>query len=195
MRVKSCQMAIDLSSITDDELARLCRHGEGRAFRELYERYRQPVINFAYRMLGDRDGAGDILQETFQYFFRKLPGYRAEGRLRNLLFRVARNLCLNRLKKFRGLRTVPLDEALAVSGTTGESIIASLETKELQEKAAEALKKIPEIYSEVIVLRILNGMSYRDIAAVVDCPEGTVKSRLHNGLELLRKELGRQGIK
>ncbi|MHC4660080.1 MAG: RNA polymerase sigma factor [Planctomycetota bacterium] len=179
-------MANELKNLSDDELAGLCQDGVEEAFRELYDRYSARVINFAYRMLDDREDAADVLQETFQYFFGKLPEYSPEGKLGALLFRAARHLCINRLKKNRGINTVPLDEAMVTHCDYGE-IISSIEKNELKEKVTEALKSIPPYYSEVIILKILDGLPYREIGEIVECPEGTVKSRLHNGLELLRK--------
>lgn len=181
-------MATDPATCSDDELAALCRRGQESAFRELYERYRQRIINFAYRMLRDRDMAADVLQETFQYFFRKIPEYRPEGKMSILLFRAARNLCLNRLKKSRRARELPLEEN-ALSSAPSEDVSAPLEKEEVQSRIGSALEKLPTIYAEVIVLRILKDMPVSEVAQVLEVPQGTVKSRLHNGLELMRKSL------
>jgi RNA polymerase sigma-70 factor (ECF subfamily) len=140
-------------------------------------------------MLRDRDAAADILQETFQYFFRKIPDYHPEGKLPSLLYRVARNLCLNRLKASRTRKELPLEEAAVPPEDCAEGAGRALEAQEVREHIGAALEAIPPIYSEVIILRILKSLPNRDVAAIVGCPEGTVKSRLHNGLKLLRKVL------
>ena len=145
-------------------------------------------MNFAFRMLRDRDLAADVLQETFQYFFRKIPEYRAEGKLSVLLYRAARSNCLNRLKKTRRAKELPLEEsALAPEG--GEGVGTPLEAREVREHVAAALGKLAPMYSEVIILRILRDLPVAQVAEIAGCPEGTVKSRLHNGLELMRKIL------
>jgi RNA polymerase sigma-70 factor (ECF subfamily) len=182
-------VANDFSKHHDDELVLLGNRGAQAAFHELYARYKQKIINFGYRMLRDRDAAADVLQETFEYFFRKIPDYRPEGKLAILLFRVARNICLNKLKRSRSRRELPLEEAAITPEDTGAQVSAPLEAQELQSSIAAALEKMPVMYSEVIILRILKGLPVAQVAQVVECPEGTVKSRLHNGLELLRKKL------
>lgn len=182
-------MADDFTDHTDDDLALLCRQGSQAAFHVLYARYKQKIINFAYRMLRDREAAADVLQETFEYFFRKIPDYRPEGKLAILLFRVARNICLNKLKRTRSRRELPLEETAVAPANTGAQVSAPLEAQELRGSVAAALEKMPVMYSEVIILRILKGLPVAQVAQVVECPEGTVKSRLHNGLELLRNKL------
>jgi RNA polymerase sigma-70 factor (ECF subfamily) len=182
------KVQIELAKRADDELMLLCRHGREDAFRELYHRYRQRIINFAWQMLRDRDAAADALQETFQYLFRKIPDYRAEGKLSVLLYRAARSICLNRLKKNRGGKELPLEEDAVVPVEVGNAG-APLEHQEIRAKVSEALGKLPAIYSEVIILRMLNGLPVAEVAEISGCPEGTVKSRLHNGLELMRKML------
>jgi len=180
----------ELARRTDDELAAICRDGQEDAFRELYQRYRQRIINFAWQMLRDRDAAADVLQETFQYFFRKIPDYRAEGKLSVLLYRAARSICLNRLKKSRSGKELPLEEDAVAPAQTG-SAGAPLEQQEIRARVSEALGRLPSIYSEVVILRMLGGLPVAEVAGIVGCPEGTVKSRLHNGLELMRKMLRR----
>lgn len=187
-------MATEFSNLSDDDVALMCKQGNEAALYELYGRYKQRVINFAYQMLRDRDAAADVLQETFLYFFSRIPRYRAEGKLHILLLRAARNRCLNRLKKIRKVRMLPLDEVAAVEQDSSEGPVRSLEAKELREGIAAALERIPPPHSEVIVLRILGGLSYSEIGEIVGCPEGTVKSRLHNGLELLRKSVKEKGF-
>ncbi len=182
-------MATDFTDHADDDLVLLCQRGAQAAFRELYARYKQRVINFAHRMLRDREAAADVLQETFEYFFRIIPDYRPEGKLSILLFRVARNICLNRLKRTRSRKELPLEEAAITPKNTGAKVSAPLEAQELRRTVAAVLEKIPALYSEVIILRILKGLPVAQVAQVVECPEGTVKSRLHNGLELMRRKL------
>jgi RNA polymerase sigma-70 factor (ECF subfamily) len=185
-------MPTGLAERTDDELVALCRRGEERAFRELYARYRQRIMNFAFRMVRDHDAAADILQETFEYLFRKIPRYRPEGKLPILLYRAARNISLNRLRRSRRAREMPLEEE-AIVQEGGESG-GKLEAQEVRERISAAIAELPQIYSEVIILRILKGMPVSEVARIVQCPEGTVKSRLHNGLEMLRKTLRQSGL-
>jgi RNA polymerase sigma-70 factor (ECF subfamily) len=176
-----------LTDEADEILIRLCREGEERAFEALYRRYRRAIANFAYQMLRDRELAADVLQETFCYFFRKLPDYEPRAKLSTLLFKVARNLCLNRLKKQRRGRALSIDESRIDPPGDETDPLSRLENEELVARIHEALGELPEIYREAISLKILQGLTYDEIGAIADCPPGTVKSRLHNGLELLRR--------
>ncbi len=172
---------------SDDDLVRMFKAGDGSAFSELYRRHRQKIMNFAFRMIGDRDLAADALQETFGYLFRKIPEYRPEAKLSTLLFKAARSICLNMISSRRRLPS-KVEDAESIAG--GGDPSSQAEESDLAEKAAAALGRLPEIYREVIILRVLDGMACSEIAEVLGIPEGTVKSRAHNGLEMLRGKMG-----
>jgi RNA polymerase sigma-70 factor (ECF subfamily) len=173
--------------ISDHDLVRRCHEGEEEAFTTLYKRHRQAVMNFAGRMLGDPDLAADVLSETFAYFFRKIPTYRFEAPVRALLFKAARNLCLNMLDRRRRASAAPLEAAGHIA--SGDDPAVKAEQGDLARQVREGLASMPPLYREVITLRLLEGLSYEEIALVADCPVGTVKSRLHNGIALLRKSV------
>jgi len=170
---------------TDEELIRRCQAGEEAAFTALYERHRTAVMRFAHRYVRDRDLAADVLQETFAYFFRKIPTWRFEARVTTLLFQVARNLSLNLKDRRRVRAAASLDDVAEVPD--GAEPARAAEKADLARHAREALDTLPDIYREAVTLRILEGLGYEEIGRILDCPAGTVKSRVHNGLELLRK--------
>lgn len=177
-----------LNNLPDDALALAARDGDEQAMRELYERYRDRIAAYAHRITRDRSEALDVLQETFEYLFRKLPTYRPEGKLSALLYTAARNLSLNKLKKKRRMPTSSIDEVKP--GTSGEADPASvLEDKESARAALNAMETLSPEHREVVELRILEGLPYAEIAEIAGIPIGTVKSRLHNALENLRKKL------
>ncbi|MEK7449710.1 MAG: RNA polymerase sigma factor [Planctomycetota bacterium] len=179
-----------MNFLSDQELINLCREGKPEAFTVLYERYRQTIMNFAYRILRDSHLSADVLQETFIYVFKKLPTYESRAKFTTLLFQVARHISFNKLKKIKHLKIQPLPEEISGPDTEINSNPEKiLQNEEIGKNIAGALKQLPLLYREVINLRIIQNLPYREISAILDCPLGTVKSRLHNGLEMLRTYL------
>jgi RNA polymerase sigma-70 factor (ECF subfamily) len=174
---------------SDEELILRARSGEEGAFSALYERHKGTVFRFARRMLGDHGLAGDVVQETFEYFFRKIPEYRFEAKLTTLLLKAARNRSLNIIEKRRRSASVPLDDVGEQTNGSAEQPAEAAEKKDLSRQACEALETLEPMYREVVVLKILKGLSYERIGEILECPEGTVKSRLHNALGMLRKKM------
>ncbi len=174
---------------SDDDLVRMSRSGDKTAFPELYRRHKQKIMNFAFRMTGDRETSADVVQETFEYLFRKIPDYRFEAKLATLLFRAARSICLNAIEKRRRMPS-PMDDG-SEPVYMGDPACEA-ERSDLAASAFGALGRLPDLYREAVALRIIEGLGCAEIASILGCPEGTVKSRVHNGLELLRKALTRR---
>lgn len=184
-----------MDKFSDIELIALCKTGSEKAFTVLYQRYRQTAINFAYQMLGDADLAAHALQDTFIYVFRKLPEYQPTAKFSTFLFTIVRHICLNMIDKARLRKAVPLEEVKhLVSSKDAAEPLESLQKGELEELLKVKLEALPLLYREVIILKIIRGLQYDEISQIVKCPVGTVKSRLHNGLELLRTGLSEKII-
>ncbi|MHC5036114.1 MAG: RNA polymerase sigma factor [Planctomycetota bacterium] len=174
---------------SDEDWVRRAKQGEEEAFFALYERYKGTVFRFARRMLGEEALAADAVQDTFEYFFRKIPEFRFEAKITTLLLKATRNRCLNVLEKRRRRDGGSLEETGEVADQREGDPLALAEQGDLSRTAEEALQSLPEMYREVIVLKILKDLSYEEIGEILECPPGTVKSRLHNGLERLRKKM------
>jgi RNA polymerase sigma-70 factor (ECF subfamily) len=140
-------------------------------------------------MLRDDDAAADVVQDTFEYFFRKIPVFRFEAKTETLLFKAARNRCLNVLDKARRRGTSCVEDASEVAGDAREDPAAKAQDADLARTAVTALDSLSREHREVIVLKIMKGLTYEDIGSVLEVPSGTVKSRLHSALEVLRKKL------
>ena len=179
-----------MKHLSDSGLIGLCKTGSEPAFTALYERYRQTVINFAYQVLRDNDLTLDALQETFAYVFKKMPDYQPAAKFSTFLFTVTRHICINIAKKRRPGMMIPLDDVshiVALKETNPQ--VDLLQAEELNNLVSGQLEQLPLLYREVIILKIIKGLQYDEISEIVKCPIGTVKSRLHNGLELLRTAL------
>lgn len=165
--------------------------GDGTACRAIFDLYNTRIFNLIYYNTGDVISAEDLLQVVFFKVFRGLPGFRHQSSLLTWIYRIAINECQNYLKR-RGLRYVPFE---AILGTEEEfapqarpdELRAATEKREIIRLALMELS--PKLRS-VVVLKYMDDLSYDEIAAVLDCSQGTVASRLNRALEKLEKSLG-----
>ncbi len=170
------------------------RSGDLRAFGELVRRHQRKVMGLLTRMLGDRDDAEDAVQETFLNLHRHGHRFRSESRFSTFVYRVAVNAALNR-RRSQGRRRAHLDEyangqaigqALPSSPRGPEDAMAGGEVKQRVQRCLQAL---PEALRAPVVLYDIEGLSYGEIAQILQIAEGTVKSRIHRARHALRKDL------
>ncbi len=176
----------------DEELMLRVRHGDGEAFRALYERHKGPLLRFCFQMLRNWEDAGDVLQDAFRWVAAHAAAYEPRARFTTYLYRIARNRCIDILRSRRRWNLKPLPTGFDAADDTAGA--PRFEPGEIESHIRKALDDVPELYREVLQLRIVEAMSYDDIAEVLDCPVGTVKSRLHTALGLLRQALRRRKI-
>lgn len=163
--------------LSDEVLAAQASAGDRRAFGDLVRRHQDGVFRFVFRMVGSRDQAMDLTQDSFLKAWQALPGWRPEARFRTWLLQIARNASLDVLRRRSLADFVPIDEAFELPGPgpTPESQAAAKQDLRLLDAA---LRRLQADHREVLLLRELEGLSYEEIAAVLDVAEGTVKSRL-----------------
>ena len=181
-------------------LVRRCLAGDGVAWEEIVQRHHRRIYNLCYRFAGSADDAQDLTQEVFIRIYRSLKSYDLErGALTTWIASMTRNLLVDHFRKSRQDRmTDSLDAATSDhedAMTLGERIAdtgpppdAGVQRKEVQQTVHLALQKLSPELREAVILRDLQDMDYREIAAVLRVPEGTVKSRINRG----RAELARQ---
>lgn len=191
----------------DDVLVRRCREGEQAPFEEMVCAHYRRVWNIAFRMIGDADNADDIAQEVFVRVYRFTGRFRRMSSLSTWLYRITMNLCIDSLRRRKRWATFSLDQleaenhgmhwsSVAVGHPAGThnpsgSPARELEAAELRAKLTEAILSLPGSHRSVVVLRGIEGLSYREIASVLKCPEGTVMSRLFYAKRALREKLER----
>ncbi len=181
---------------TDDrELLRRVSKGDEAAFAALYERFHGSVYRFALHMSGDPAAAEDATQEVFLQVMRNSKAYDPEkGSLAAYLVGIARNLVRRRRERSWD---VPLDEDFEESmeiGPEGETaILEELDLREMVETLRRAVRALPEPYREAVVLCEMEEMSYEEAAEILQCPPGTVASRLNRARKMLRARLNQQG--
>jgi len=172
-----------------EEWVEQCRQGRTRAYAEIVRALQPQVLGFLYRMTRDREWAEDLGQEVFLRAYRRLERYdRNKAAFSTWLFTMARNLCLDELRKSRPQR-VALEEAAETQAAGDPGPDAALRENELERLIAEAVQSLAAEYREVFILKEYQDFSLEEIAAIVQCPIGTVKSRLHRARTQLQKQL------
>ena len=164
---------------SDLDYIKQANDGDQEALEALYHRHRQWVYSQAYRYCQNNQDAMDITQDTFSYFFNKFPGFQLHCQLRTFLYPVIRNKSLNLLKKYRR-------ESTSLESIEESSYLPKHDSQ-LIENFRERISGLSEEHRDVIILRFMQDMSLDEIAATLNIPNGTVKSRLHNALKELRQ--------
>ncbi len=182
-----------------EDLVERAKAGDRPAFGQLVEAYQDKIYGYASRMLGDPDEAEDVAQETFVRAYRSLPHFRGAASFHTWLYRIASNLAIDVARRNRRQSTgnFSLDEPLESEEGDYEREIADesgspeqlAARREMQELVRQAVAELPEKLRAVVVLYELQGESYEDIAEILGCPLGTVKSRLFNARSQLKDML------
>jgi len=171
---------------TDMELIERWKRGESRAATRLVGRHSQALARFAASS-GERDGIEELVQDTFVRAFASLDSFRGESSLRTWLFTIERRLMLDRRRAERRSReTVPVDESDNVSEY---GALDSLIAEETQERVRRSLAALSPTQREVFTLRAQQGLSYKEIAAVVGSTEGAARVHYHNAIEKVKELL------
>jgi len=181
----------------DAELLRAVQQGDATAFRGLVEKYQNRVYGMVYGMLRNREDARDITQEAFVKAYKNLGSFRLESSFYTWLYRIAMNLAIDHVRKRKRRKTTSFEDEIGARDETGaideihhqDSPRRALERKQLYVRIMEAMDKLPEDQRQVVLLRELEGLSYKEIAEVMAIPEGTVMSRLYYARRKLQQLL------
>ena len=166
---------------SDQELIRLINEGDTEAFEVLYQRYKDWVFRLAWRFTGNQQDTLDVLQETFIYLLGKFPGFKLTASMTTFLYPVVKNISLTIRSKSR--RFTSGEEILS-----GITVPTSNEINSSRSELAAVLTILPDEQREVLLMRFVDDMSLQEIAAALNIPIGTVKSRLHHALQKLRND-------
>ena len=186
-----------MSSEDDSKLARKVQKGDRQAFEILLAKYERPIFSFVYHFFKDRALCEDLTQETFLRAYRFIDSFRPKEKLSTWLFAIAKNLCIDELRRVQKGTTVDIDsvdpEALVTDGAGGGNPL--LETMAAQEAAIlkRVIEKMPDKYRACIILFYFNELSYEDISKVMNISLSNTKILLFRGkkmmLDLYRKEI------
>ena len=181
---------------TDEELVARSIRGDAESFNQLILRWERPIYALAYRTIGREEDARDVCQETFLRAFRGLPAFRGQAKFSSWLYRIALNLCRDWMRRERRVPVVQAPEGvdlmdLAAETEPSESIEDLVARKDLAAMVEKVMARLPEEQRTAIVLKEYHGLTFQEIADVVGCPLSTVKTRLYQGLTVLRRELAK----
>jgi RNA polymerase sigma-70 factor, ECF subfamily len=179
---------------SDEELVSRSIGGDADSFNQLVLRWERPIYALAYRVIGREEDARDVCQETFLRAFRALSGFRGQAKFSSWLYRIALNLCRDWVRRQRRTPVVALPEdvdviELAASREPSEPIEELVARRDLTREVEKAMARLPEEQRTAIILKEYHGLTFQEIADLVGCPLSTVKTRLYQGLTVLRREL------
>ena len=183
---------------TDEELVALSIGGDVESFNQLVVRWERPIYALAYRVIGREEEARDVVQETFLRAFRGIGNFRGQAKFSSWVYRIALNLCRDWIRRERRTPILPAPEGvdvieLAAEQGPAESIEDLVARNDMSQVVADLMTRLPEEQRTAIILKEYHGMTFQEIADLQGCPLSTVKTRLYQGLSVLRRQLERQG--
>lgn len=186
-------------SWTDEELVARSVGGDTESFNQLMVRWERPIYSLAYRVIGREEDARDVCQEAFLRAFRALGAFKGQAKFSSWLYRITLNLCRDWIRRERRSRLVQPPEGvdvldLAAERGPAESIEVLVERQELGRAVEAAMALLPEEQRTAIILKEYHGLTFQEIADLLGCPLSTVKTRLYQGLIVLRRQLQRDGL-
>lgn len=185
--------------LTDDQLIQECRKGSKESFETLVERYHQKVYGLAFRYMSNEDDAYDMSQEAFIKAYRALDSFKGNSSFGTWLYRITTNVCLDELRRRkRRISALSIDEP--IYNNSGDEIEKELtdpgagadiqyEQQELGRQIQACLAELKPDHRTAIVLRDIMELSYEEIADVLNCSVGTVKSRINRARNNLKKKM------
>lgn len=190
---------------SDEDLMLECQGGKMEAFNVLFEKYRRPILAYVYQIVGDYGDVESITQEAFIRVFRYLETYKYPKKFSTWFYTIVRNLCIDRIKSMKKERENVISDFIVYGERTKSEFLKLLPDSILSPESIvqrnnkikavrDAIDELDPIYKEVITLFVLQKLSYDDIAEILGVPTGTLRSRTHHGLKILREVLGRKGV-
>lgn len=203
MNIATCQCEIPFSEMADGMLVKLILAGEKSAFEPLIRRYEQSLFSFIYHLLGNYDLACDILQDVFIKFYLSLPDLRIDQPLKPWLFQVARNRCVDELRRKHPISFSQLEGSDEEDEVSPIAILPDpdplpediAEHHEFQQILHQAINELPLKYRQVVLLRYSARFSFIEIGRILNMPQATAKTYFQRARPLLRQALLSLGVR
>lgn len=189
---------VDMTA-TDEELVARSVAGDTDSFNQLILRWERPIYALAYRQVGREEDARDIVQDAFLRAFRALPGFKGEAKFSSWLYRITLNLCRDFMRRSKRAPFLQAPDGMDVTDLVpadsgpAETIEDVVTRKDLSRHVARAMGRLPDEQRSAILLKEYHGLTFQEIAELQGVPLSTVKTRLYQGLSVLRRELERRG--
>ena len=180
----------------ETELIARAQKGDRRAFEILIERYHKRVYSVALGMVSDPESALDVSQEAFVKAYQSIGGFKGKSNFYTWIYRIAVNCSIDYLRREKKERALGYDDEIRIEDEAQEGMSQELPSpdstirrSELKDAILKAIETLPEEQRAAILLREIQGLSYKEIAEVLQCSKGTVMSRLHYARQKLQKKL------
>jgi RNA polymerase sigma factor (sigma-70 family) len=202
MQTQELITSVDMTAFSDAYLAQQVLAGDQRAFEIMVRRYSTPLFNFICHFLGDYDQACDVLQQVFMRFFTSLPKLGTGAPFKPWLFQVARNCCVDELRRRRRY-AIQFSQLESENDENDISFLNEIpdggplpedlaERHDLQQVLHRAIESLPPKFRAVVMLRYTSQLSFAEIGRTLNMPEATAKTYFHRAKVLLRKILSSQ---
>lgn len=181
----------------DEVLATQTLHGDMDAFELLLTRHQKMVFKAAYRMMGQREEAEDVVQEVFVTIYSKMDQFDPQKKFSSWLYRITLNTCISKLRSKKNTVLSPFDEtafAPVYGGKNNDNPLTVLEQKELRHNIWNALVQLPENYRIMLILRYQMDLNNQEIADTLGIKKDNVEVRMHRARKALRNQLIKSGI-
>lgn len=175
--------------IPDGMLVQYAQRGSERAFRELVERYHERIINVCYRMLGNREDAEETAIEAFLACHQSLGSFEGRSSFATWLYRIAIHTASKRRRTRPEHESVPIESITPSELSLGANPEKRLYEQEIHRAIEQAIGYLPDHLRATVVLHFLEGLTYQQIAEILDCPIGTVSSRINHARKQLQRRL------
>ncbi len=184
--------------VNEKVLIKMAKKGDVYAFEELIESTQKKAYNLAYRFLRNHHDASEMVQEVYLKVFKSLKGFKEESSFSTWVYKVITNLCIDEIRKKSHKNTYSLDEKLLnkddelvfIAEERNYSVEKIIKSQEIRRVLNQAIMSLSYEYRVVIILRDIQGFSYKEITKILDSPQGTIKSRLNRARLILREKLG-----
>lgn len=189
----------DIRQLTDGELITDAIGGREDGFEELVRRYQRPITGYVFRMLGDYESSLDVTQEVFIKVYNSLQRYSSDYKFSTWLYRIAHNAAIDHMRRnsvnTQSLETENADGTYQLQiESPNPSPEQDRERSEWRAEIDQVVKRLPEAYKQLILLRHAQDLSYDEIAEITQLPLGTVKNRLFRAREMMREILIERGF-
>ncbi|MFC1570719.1 RNA polymerase sigma factor [Candidatus Omnitrophota bacterium] len=164
------------------------KSGDERAFEHLYKKYKRPILNYLYGVLSNRARAEELAQETLVKVYLNIQSYRPTGKFSSWVYAIARNLAKNEFRRQSHRKSVSIETKITADGSLSLKDVLDdgspdpgkiLDNKDLREQINDTLSEMPADYREVLVLCLIQGLSYKEASKVLNCSCDAVAIRLH----------------
>lgn len=169
-----------------------CKDGKSEAYAILVERYKEMVYNVAYRMIGDRDAAYDISQKSFISAYDDLKRFRNDSKYSTWLYSITVNKCRDYLRCRKS--DIPLDDLSEILPSKMSDPEDSMHQKQLGQTLQRAIEALPEDYRDVIVLKHVEGLDYKEMESILGVSANALKVKTYRAREILKKFLLEAGV-